>query len=91
MMELNMMPRFFVMHLSEQDLTRKQLTSDKGYQIQLLDSQGRAIAVGYVGPDDESLEIADFQVPKSVIEAAHRQPVGQGDYVNERGMTIQPF
>lgn len=90
-MEFNMMSRFFVMHLNEHDLPRKQLTSGKVYQIQLLDSQGRAKAVGYVGPDDDSLEIADFEVPKSVIEAARRQPVGQGDYVNERGMTIQPF
>ncbi|QDU94845.1 hypothetical protein [Lignipirellula cremea] len=86
------MPRFFVMHLSEQDLCdRGQVNSQKPFEIQMLDKQDRARAVGYVSADDESLEISGYKIPTPVIEAACRQVAGRGEYVDEQGMSIKAF
>jgi hypothetical protein len=47
--------------------------------------------VGYVGADDDPLEVAGYRVPTAVVQAARRQAAGQGDYVDEQGMSIQAF
>ncbi|MHC4402821.1 MAG: hypothetical protein ACYTG0_24435, partial [Planctomycetota bacterium] len=84
--------RYFVMHLSERDLGERGRASSEGqFEIQLLDAEGRAKACGYVGSDETTLEVEGKTVPIAVIEAARQQPVGQGDYVDEQGHSIQPF
>jgi hypothetical protein len=81
------MGSYFVVHLMENDRPSR----GQPFEIQVLDSEGRAIACGYVGTDDTSLDIEGQVVPAAVLEAARRQVIGQGDYVNERGNSIMPF
>ena len=84
--------RFFVLHLDENDLTELgRPTNDTLYEIQLLDSHGRAKACGYVGTDEKRLELDGKLVPVAVLEAARRQAPGQGEFVNEDGRSLQPF
>jgi hypothetical protein len=80
--------RYFVLHLPKDRAKRRE-----GYpfQIQILDSRGRARLVGHVGYDEMELEIDGEFVPQAVLEAARRQPDGQGDYVDEMGQSIRPF
>ena len=86
------MRTFFVMHLSERDLSERGRPTRGGqFEIQLLDAKGRAKATGYIGSEETMLEVEGNSVPIAVIEAARRQPVGQGDYVDEQGHSIQPF
>ncbi len=86
------MARYFVMHLSERALgERDRAPSDGPFEIQLLDAQGRTKVCGYAGRDETTLEVEGNTVPLAVIEAARQQPVGQGDYVDEHGRSIQPF
>lgn len=86
------MARFFVMHLSERDLTeRGRSSSGQPFEIQLLDAENRAKATGYVGVDEKTLEVEGYSVPMAVIDAARRQTEGQGDYVDGNGNSIPPF
>jgi len=78
---------YFVVHLNERDRP----ADNRQFEIQLLDRQGRATACGYVGPRDARLQIAGHTVPTAVLEAARRQPLGHGDYVNEKGDSVVPF
>lgn len=86
------MARYFVIHLTERDLIdRGQLSSDKPFEIQVLDTEGRAVVSGYVGREETRFEVAGRPIPKAVIESARNQPLGQGDYVDEHGNSVQPF
>ena len=86
------MARFFVMHLSDRDLAERGRTSrEQPFEIQLLDAEDRAKAVGHVGVDEQLLDIDGYCVPFPVIEAARRQATGQGDYVDENGNSIRLF
>ncbi len=79
--------RYFVLHLEE---SRFVDISKTPFQIQILDSKGRAKHVGYVGFSEETLNVSGCNVPKAVLEAARRQLKGQGDYVDSEGNNI-PF
>lgn len=80
--------RYFVVRLSAKDPERAE-----GFlvEIQILDSQGRGELVGYLREGQSQLEIEGQSVPRAVIEAAWRQPEGQGDYVDPAGNTTTPF
>ncbi len=80
--------RYFVVRLSANDPERAQ-----GYlfEVQILDSQGRAKAAGYLRADEDHLEIGGRVVSMAVIAAARRQLEGEGDYVDSEGKTIAPF
>ena len=78
---------FFVSHLEEVDRPSPELL----FEIQLLNSRGEAIAFGYVGGHTEYLEIQGQAIPLPVIEAAIKQPLGNGDYVGEDGNSVHPY
>jgi len=61
------------------------------FEIQLLNADGQALACGYVDDQVVSLQIEGRIIPLSVIEAARRQVIGKGDYVDESGSSISPF
>ena len=80
--------RFFVLNLGDRDFRP---SPQHEYEVQLLDSNGRAKQVGYLTIDQDKLEIEVMPVPFEVIRAAKEQPVGQGDYVDSKGISIDPF
>ena len=79
--------RFFVLHRREADRPSKSMA----YEIQVLNNDGQAIALGHVDATSDDLRIDGRQVPRAVIEAARRQPLGQGDYVDALGQSVAPF
>ena len=79
--------RYFVAHLEQCDRP----ASDKAYQVQILNSSGRADVWGYVGDADTELIVEGHCVPSAVVTAARRQLLGKGDYVDEDGNSIRPF
>src|SRR5262249_28602484 len=79
--------RFFVLHLKES----RRPEADLPFQIQILNHAGQGIAFGYADEKTTSLEINGERIPLAVIEAARRQKVGNGDYVDESGASIPPF
>ena len=80
--------RYFVIHRAK---LRTGQPANCPFEIQILDSQGRAKYVGYVGHSEETLDIAGHSVPKAVLDAVRRRPKGPGDYVDSEGNSIQPF
>lgn len=80
--------RYFVLHLAK---PRSGQTSGKPFEIQVLDSRGRGRLLGYAGYTEETLEVGGHSIPKAVLEAARRQPKGQGDYVDSEGNSIPWF
>jgi hypothetical protein len=79
--------RYFVIHLEEMDRP----IPGKEFEIQVLDSEGRAACCGYVGKGQLDLVVAGKVIPRPVIEAAHRQTIGQGEYVDQAGNSVSPF
>ena len=87
-----MKQRYFVLHLSASEMgTNDYPEIDKPYSIQILDNEGKGIESGVVGESDGTLIIGRHVVPKAVIDAARRQPLGKGDYIDENGRRIVPF
>jgi hypothetical protein len=80
--------RYFVLHLEDRDFKP---SPNVKYEIQILDSKGRAKVSGYVVENQNELEVDGKIIPMAVIEAAKRQPKGKGDYVNEFGESIPPW
>lgn len=80
--------RIFILHLGDRDFKP---SPQHEYEVQLLDSKGRAKQVGYLTTDQDKLEIEGMLVPFEVIQAAKKQPVGQGDYLDSKGISIDPF
>jgi hypothetical protein len=85
-MKKNML-RYFVSHLDPSDRP----SAEKPFEIQLLDAEGRAAATGYFGIGETTLVIQGQLIPMPVLQAARRQRLGQGDYVNEAGVSVPPF
>lgn len=81
-------PRYFVLHLEPGE---ERPEPDLAYEIQILDAAGRARACGHVGEGDEPLFVDGEEVPLAVIRAARRQALGQGDYVDSRGVAVPAF
>ena len=81
--------RYFVFHLNEKDDPKPRPGAE--FEIQILDSKGRAKLLGYIGKTETELDVEGHRVPRSVLEAARRQPIGEGDYVDETGQSIPPF
>lgn len=79
---------YFVMRRGDRDSAWPQ---GKEFEIQILDHRGRSKREGYIGWDETELVVGDFIVPRSVLEAARRQPRGQGEYVNRAGESIYPL
>lgn len=78
---------FFVLHLPERCPDR---TATRKFEIQLLDRYGRATACGYVSDTETVLTIGQVEVPRAVIDAARRQPLGVGDFVDSNGSQVLP-
>jgi hypothetical protein len=78
---------FFVLHLGE----RERPSANLRYEIQLLNTNGQAIACGYVDDQADRLQLEELLIPLPVIQAARRQPSGNGDYVDESGRSISAF
>ena len=80
--------RYFVLHL---EVGEERPSPELAYEIQILDSRGRARKCGHVGASETKLDLDGDEVPLAVIEAARRQLYGKGDYVNAIGESIPPF
>ena len=78
---------YFVRHLCNEDTC----SSGAEFEIQVLDRNGRAKHVGYCGHAETELVIEGQVVPKEVLDAARRQLMGRGDYVDSKGQSISPF
>ena len=61
------------------------------FEVQVLDNDGRAIAIGHLAVDARQLIIQGHEIPLAVLEAAKRRPEGQGDYVDPSGERLPPF
>jgi hypothetical protein len=79
---------YFVVRLAPEN---PQYNVRRTIEIQMLDPAGRARYVGYAGDHETELQIEGYSIPQAVLEAARRQPPGQGDYVNDSGQSISPF
>lgn len=79
--------RFFVVHLHEKDRP----SSAMRYEIQVLDGDGRAAHCVYADDSQVMIEVIGLTIPTQVVDAARRQPMGQGDYVDDSGKSIRPF
>lgn len=80
--------KYFVLHL---EVGEERPTPELAYEVQILDSEGRARVCGHVGESETELVVEGEEVPLPVVEAARRQPYGKGDYVNANGESIPPF
>ncbi len=65
--------------------------SSERLEIQILDDEGRAVSVGYVGTGTSQLTVDGHVIPAAVIEAARRREEGQGEYVGPNGQSLPPF
>jgi len=65
---------------------------DKGqvYQIQVVDTFGRATAFAYLGAEQESIEVGDQMTPQAVIKAVRELPPGVGQFVDAEGHILAP-
>jgi len=61
------------------------------FQIQVLDSLGRARISEYISSSDTHLVIKGHTVPDAVLAVAHRLQPGEGRYVDETGETLDPL
>jgi transposase len=60
------------------------------FEVQVLYKSGRSRAEARF--DEESIvEVEGVAIPEAVLEAARRQPPGQGDYVGRDGTSLPPF
>jgi len=85
------MPRttkYFVSSLSTEDY--KPFPGAK-FEVQLQSPAGGPGVSGYFGDDEVQLVVGGESIPLAVLQAARRQPFGQGDYVNEKGETVPAF
>ncbi len=78
---------FFVSHLEENDCPSHGMR----YEVQLLNSDGQALACGYLHDSATRLELSGQSIPLPVIEAARKQLIGKGEYVDEAGSSVSPF
>jgi hypothetical protein len=69
----------------------EQPASGARFEVQILDDDGRAIAVGYLTADATKLLIDGRSVPQPVLEAAKQRTEGQGEYVGPNGQGLPPF
>jgi hypothetical protein len=79
---------YFVSHLEKRDRP----PSGMRYEIQVLNADGQAVVCAHV--DDLTstvLEIQGHPIPAPVIEAARKQQLGKGEYVDEAGSPMPPF
>jgi hypothetical protein len=60
-------------------------------EIQLLDSDGRALEIARLDEDSNEAVLGGVPVPQAVIDAARRRALRDGDYVNELGESVPPF
>ena len=79
--------KFYVLHLRIGDPRRQ---GGYEYEIQVVDSSGLATEFGLLRDTERELTIDDKVVPLGVIEAARRQPLGKGDFVDCYGAQVLP-
>lgn len=85
--QTNREPRYYVRHLAIGPENPDGFT----FEIQLLDRRGRAgVVVNFNEGEDSSL-LKEYEVPEAVFQAAKRQPMNTGDYVNSEGESMKPF
>ena len=61
------------------------------FEVQVLDDDGLAVAVGYFSEETDVLVVGDREIPRPVLEAGKRRGEGQGDYVGPDGKSLPPF
>lgn len=74
-------------HLPLDDSRR---TQGQVYQVQVVDSSGRATAFAYLGAEQEALEVGGEPTPKAVIQAVRELPPGTGHFVDAEGRILAP-
>ncbi len=61
------------------------------YEVQLLDNDGLAVAVGYFSDSEKEVVLSGKKIPPLVLQAALLKNEGKGDYVDENGKSLPPF
>ena len=74
---------FFVLNASNNECRK--------VEIQLLDRFCRAREWGTVLPSDPLFVIGSTHIPRTVVDAGLRQPMGTGDFVDLNGVHIDPL
>lgn len=60
-------------------------------EIQMLDTEGRAISTVTIPVSIRNVRIGDYEIPINVIRAAAETEFASGRYVNYEGALITPF
>ena len=68
----------------------RQASPDR-FEIQVLDDEGRAMSVGYLGSGTSQLTVDGHEVPTVVIEAAKKCEQGVGRYMGSDGQSLPSF
>jgi len=79
--------RFFVLHLANE---WPEKSAEVKYEIQIVNESGQAVSWGYAGDHETEIVINGCRIPRAVLEAARRQLMGKGDYVDDTGCSISP-
>lgn len=86
-MPVSQLQRFFVLHLAD---GWPEKSDDVKYEIQIVNESGQAVSWGYANDQETEIVINGCRIPSAVLEAARRQLMGKGDYVDENGCSISP-
>lgn len=79
--------RFFLFKLNPSEA----VSSGGEIEVQLLDSKGRAKETVYTQPGADTIRIGDKDYSGILLLKAKSLKQGQGVYVNEHGIEVQPF
>jgi hypothetical protein len=71
-------------------LPTREATPGERFEVQLLDSDGRAVAVGRYDTET-SLTVNGETVPAVVLDRGRERPEGSGAYVDQEGVETRPF
>jgi hypothetical protein len=80
--------KYFVLHLDSRDYRP---FPEAEFEVQLLNADGEAAGSAYLKAGDVRAEIDGESVPEGVVNAAKRQPLGSGDYVDKDGNSVPAF
>jgi len=67
------------------------LGSGDWFEVQVLDDDGKAIAVSRFPATAVEVVVDGKKIPLPVLEAAKRRTEGDGDYVGADGHSVPPF
>jgi hypothetical protein len=80
---------FFVVRLRPEERWPEQ-KEGQSFGVHLVNRFGQTTVDGYFGENDKAVVVGGVEVPRKVLEAAKRQAIGSGEYVNANGEPVMP-